>query len=419
MKKSGKMISVAAIMWVLICFVLTLPEAFAWGDNGGGRESHTLEEINSGVLGDSIVFNSISDSTIGDEKNFVGARENTGVNAGIANVWHRNEIDVEDGKEYLIRLYVHNNSPLGLDAVSENTRVAFSIPTESGKQIEVNGFIFSDNAVPSEYWDYVHFNSDHTFHLEYIYGSAIIENNGFASKANGGSKPLSDEIVTAAASKNGVAIGYEALDGRIPGCYAYASYICIRVKVVYDYEFAVDTGVCRTDNGIWKDEITAAPGDQLEFYITYTNTSDEPHNAVTLQDAFPDEFSFLDGTIIRQGAETRNINRDDLNGGEILLGDFDAGESAQIVFRAKVANGENQGAAVNWANLRVGNIRQTNYMAVNLSTSEPAWDAWFTISVGLLALLFLVSLAGAIQSGLYLWRNRASDKGQDKRPKNE
>ena len=43
------------------------------------------------------------------------------------------------------------------------------------------------------------------FHLEYIYGSALIENRGYASKENGGAKPLSDEIVTKAASNHGVA----------------------------------------------------------------------------------------------------------------------------------------------------------------------------------------------------------------------
>ena len=74
-----------------------------WGDNGGGRESLTAKEINSGVLGDTIIFNSISDSIIGDEKNFVGARLDDGTNTGADNVWNGNEIAVENGAVYFIR----------------------------------------------------------------------------------------------------------------------------------------------------------------------------------------------------------------------------------------------------------------------------------------------------------------------------
>ncbi len=202
-----------------------------WGDNGGGRPSYTLEEINDGVLADKIIFNVLSNSPMGDEKNFVGARENTGVNAGLENIWNGNEIEAEDGKTFLVRLYVDNCSPKGEDAVSENTRVAFNVPTESGTELAVHGFIFSDNADPTEYWDGVLFYSDTPFHLEYVYGAALLENRGIG--ANGGIQ-LGDEIVTKAASENGVQIGYDKLDGRIPGGSTYAAYITIQVTTVFD-----------------------------------------------------------------------------------------------------------------------------------------------------------------------------------------
>lgn len=202
-----------------------------WGDNKGGRQSYTLKEINDGVLADKIIFNVLSDSPIGSEKNFVGARENTGVNAGADNEWNGNEIEAEDGKIFLIRLYVDNCNPNGENAVSENTRVAFNVPTESGKELAVHGYIFSDNADPTEYWDGVKFYSDTAFHLEYVYGSALLENNGVG--ANGGIQ-LSDEIVTKASSEHGTEIGYNALDGRIPGGSTYASYITIQVMTVFD-----------------------------------------------------------------------------------------------------------------------------------------------------------------------------------------
>lgn len=86
MRKCKQLVGSAVAVWVFICTAFNQPVAYAWGDNGGGRESHTIEEINSGILGDSIIFNTISDSVIGNEKNFVGARENTGINAGPDNL---------------------------------------------------------------------------------------------------------------------------------------------------------------------------------------------------------------------------------------------------------------------------------------------------------------------------------------------
>ena len=191
-------------------------EVFAWGDNSGGRPSYTVEEINDGAIGATpksdgadyknssnypgqIIFNSISDSepmgdgvTGGSEKNFVGARECVLRNDGRCegsnetNKWfHSNKDDagitVEDGKTYIVRMYVHNNNPNGTDAVAEDTHVSFSIPSTIGKNVKISGFIDSSNAVPTEYWDSVNFKSDIPFHLEYVYGSALLENNSIGS----------------------------------------------------------------------------------------------------------------------------------------------------------------------------------------------------------------------------------------------
>ena len=175
---------------ILSVFMLSI-EVLAWGDNAGGRPSYTAEEINDGAIGATprsdgenyknspnypgkIVFNSISDSMpVGDgvkggsEKNFVGAREcvlrDDGRCESVENTgkgWLHNDITVEDGKTYIIRMYVHNNNPNGYDAVAENTRVSFSIPSTVGKNILISGFINSSNATPTECWDSVNFKSD-------------------------------------------------------------------------------------------------------------------------------------------------------------------------------------------------------------------------------------------------------------------
>ena len=198
---------------------------WGWGDTsegGQGRESFTVEDINNGLLGNRIVFNTISNSTIGNEKNFVAARA-VGEDKGLYNVWNANLIEVETGGEYYIRIYGHNNSPFGYDAVANDVKVVYMLPQGSGKTIVVNGQIASSNADPDRYWDSVVFTCKDRFRLEYVEGSAILENNGIGV----GGIALSDSIVN-----SWVNVGYEALDGRIPGCYQYDFYISIKVKAV-------------------------------------------------------------------------------------------------------------------------------------------------------------------------------------------
>ena len=139
----------------------------AGGDSMGGRKEYTNAEINElyskGQWDNKVVFNSIKDSEFGHEFNFVTARDDS-TNEGENNVW-KDAVPVEDGKTYLIRMYVHNNGKSEEDwretgkGVAKNTRVFFNIPQAASTEVKVEGFITSDNAAPNEYWDDVVFKS--------------------------------------------------------------------------------------------------------------------------------------------------------------------------------------------------------------------------------------------------------------------
>ena len=73
----------------------------AWGNSGTLRDTYTIAQINSGVVDDKIIFNSIVDSNenlseenknagvivpLSDERNFVGARDASTGNNGKNNV---------------------------------------------------------------------------------------------------------------------------------------------------------------------------------------------------------------------------------------------------------------------------------------------------------------------------------------------
>ena len=227
----------------------------AWGDNTGGRKTYTVEEINKGVLGDTIVFNSIKDDTlpkgnIKDERNFVAARDASTGNHGIDNVWQNNEITVEEGKTYIVRLYAHNNNPKGEAATAKDTAVNFSLGTVVSTEQRVDGYINSSNATPSKYWDDVVFKSadGRKFYLDYVEGSALLENNGVGK--NPGVK-LNDEVVT-----SGVKIGYNSLNGEVPGCYGFANYITIEVKPVFE-NTSIEKKVRKLDDKEFSEQVNA------------------------------------------------------------------------------------------------------------------------------------------------------------------
>ena len=272
----------------------------------------------------------------------------------------------------MIRLYVHNNNPNGVNAISRNTRVAFSLPTTSAKQVQVNGFIYSDNATPSEYWDYVNFNSDQAFHLEYVYGSALLENNGIG--ANGGIK-LGDEIVTKAASERGVQIGYDKLDGNVPGCYTYANYVTIRVKAVFDTDYRIEQKVRLAGTTEWKTSVDAKVGDKVEFQVQYKNTSNDAitHRDVTIKDILPKNMQYVKGT-------TKLFNSNHPNGMNILsdtitdyginIGHYDKGANAYVRFTAEVVDKSLQcgsNTLVNWIQGSVGKKTIQDYATVVLN----------------------------------------------------
>lgn len=382
----------AATIIIFISMHWATQSVFAWGDSNGGRPSYTYEQINQGVLGDKIVFNSISDGVIGDEKNFVGARENTRNNLGANNVWEANDINVENGKEYLIRLYVHNNNPKGMDVTAKNTRVSFSIPDISAKIIQVNGFIKSTNADPYEYWDYVNFHSDTAFHLEYISGSASLENNVY--DGHDGGHQLSDDIVKAASG--GVMIGYDKMDGRIPGCDQYAAYLGIRVKVVYDTNYTVDKKVRikgDTDK-TWKKQVDAKIGDEVELKIQYVNTSDHDQIRVGIRDILPANLEYVPGSTILLNANHPNgakVNSDEVIDAGIAIGDYAPGANGVVYLNAKVVDqnltcGKN--TMTNWGQVIIDQIGMQDWARVVVQKKNGlSIETIFIITIAILLLI--------------------------------
>ena len=391
-----------ALLAVLAAACAGTVTASAWGDSGGGRPNYTINEINAGALGPvgpdakyqegypgQIIFNTIRDSVMGNEHNFVGAREYTGINAGKENVWKGNEIWVEDGKTYIIRLFVHNNNPNGMDAVAEDVHVSFHIPEYSSRSIQVNGFISSSNATPQKYWDYVDFLSDVPFHLEYMLGSALLENNGIGAA---GGLQLSDDIIYS----GGIPIGYDALDGRIPGCFQYDAYITIEVKAVYDYGFSVNHEIRLEGQKEWTKNLSLDVGDTVEARVTYINQDEIPHSHVTLSALLLPGLEYVPQSTILYNNENIDgtfISQDTIADPEagVDIGSCEPGAYAQICFQAKVVRqglSDGRNLLINGAKVRVGHVVLQSHATIEVYALER------------LKLAFTVGLVGLLVAGL-------------------
>jgi uncharacterized repeat protein (TIGR01451 family) len=316
----------------------------AWGDSAGGRAVYTLDDVNAGKLGDTITFNSITNGKIGDERNFVGAKLSTDT----SNVWKANEISVKDGDVVTIRLYVHNNSPKGVDRIAEGVSANFSLPTTVAKSHTVIGYLNSSNATPNRYWDEVKLNSSEDFYMEYVEGSAKYTNSKMGTVA------LSNNIINSA-----VTLGYEKLDGKIPGCYQYDGQVTIQVKIHKSVTAKLAKTVRIKGAKGWNESVEAKIGDEVEFQIEYVNLTSTKVDNVMIRDVLPTNLEYVKDSTVLYNSNYQNgtkVVENTLTTSGINIGSYGVNGNAYVRFTAKVVNkslacGNNQ--LVNWASSTV------------------------------------------------------------------
>ena len=265
----------------ILAAVIAPVAVMAWGP---ARPSFTIEKP-----ADYITFNSITNNPVigGDEKDFVGIRE-VGSNAK----W-TNNMKVQNGKEYYVRMYVHNNAASNLNLVAENVVAKLNVPTTTAKNVTVQGQISASNAKPNTVWDEATFSSDNGFNLAYIAGSALFENNGM------GTTKLPDSIV----NNTGAKLGYDKLDGKIPGCFQYAGYVTVKVKAqVSQPQEKTNIDLAKTvrnkTNGekSWVETANAKSGDTVQFQIHAKNTGSAGIQNLVIRDILPKGLNYVAGS---------------------------------------------------------------------------------------------------------------------------
>ena len=314
----------AAVVTTVIAAVIVPAALFAWGPT---RTIYTMDSP-----ADHVTFNSIKNNPhYGDERDFVTVKDPATGN-------FTNNLTVEPGKEYEVRIFAHNDAAANLNLKALNTKMHAVVSTKTGKESAITGYVSADNAVPQQVYDDVKFNSTKDFNLAYVAGSARVYNNGYAA-GGGQGKAFSDSLVTSAGAK----LGYAAEgDGIIPGCFEYINYVYFKVKPQFApvADFSVQKKVSETDKNVWQEALTAKAEQTVDYRIEYKNTGTMQQDNVVVKDQLPAGVTYVPGST--KLYNTQNTSGKTLTDGVtsskgVNIGSHAAGAASFVVFKAKVA----------------------------------------------------------------------------------
>ena len=310
-----------ALVAVAVAAVAVPATLFAWGPD---RPTYTIENP-----ADHVTFNSITNNPNigGDERDFVGIRE-----SGTSQAW-TNNMNVERGKEYTVRMYVHNNAAANLNLVAKDTTARFTLPTSTGKSIQVDGSITSSNASPTMVYDHATFKGGEDFNLAYVGGTLKFENNAFGPNGTALPESIFDQ--------RGALLGYDKLDGKIPGCFQYDGYVTFKVKPQFapKSEFDMKKQVRKSGETTWQENVATKAGDIVDFQIGYSNTGNTVQKNVVVKDILPAGLTYVEGsTYVKNGTNPNGIKVSDnlTKSTGINIGDYSPEAAAYIKFSAKV-----------------------------------------------------------------------------------
>jgi uncharacterized repeat protein (TIGR01451 family) len=322
----------AAIIATVAAVVLVPAGLLAWGPSRA-----TFTEQSPATY---VTFNSITNNSYyGDERNFATIKDASNTADG---GWV-DSITAQPGKEYVVRMYVHNNAASNLNLVAHNVRAMATVPTTTGTSVPISTFVSASNANPGQVWDDVKLTSNQNFNLAYVPGSTTFHNNSVGVATQGVALP--DSIVTS----TGALLGYNSLNGDIPGCYQYSGFVYFKVKPQFAPQtsnFEVNKMVRKDGSGnAFAESADVNPGDTVNYRIEVKNSGNAQINNVNLKDQLPSGQTFVPGTVKIQNAKNPGgafvENGDNLMNNGINIGSYTAGSNALVIFNAKV-NGNDQ-----------------------------------------------------------------------------
>lgn len=138
-----------------------------------------------------------------------------------------NIYNVNDGGAYTIRLGVHSN-PIGIGVMDKDTAVVCGIPTTTDDVHRILALFFIPELHPVKYMDAIWLRAEKPFHIEYVWGSAVLESNHESREL-----ALRHDAVTK--DEDTLVILQNGLDGEIPdSCTFSYDFIKFQIRIVCD-----------------------------------------------------------------------------------------------------------------------------------------------------------------------------------------
>lgn len=281
---------VAGVLAVSVITVAAGATALAWGPD---RPTYTTKNP-----ADHVTFNSITDNPeYGDERNFVRIKDASSPSSA-----YSDDTKVEPGKDYEVYVYYHNNASKTLNdaahgqkGIAKDAKLRMAMPggLKAGERTGITGYISASNAAPGEVYDNSYMTATTDVALRYIPGSATITSGG----AINGQK-LPDSLFS-----TGALLGYDSLNGVIPGCNEYAGYVKFKFRADAP-NFTIKKQVSPAGANKWQDKIVAKVGDKIDYLISYQNTGSVQQDDVIVKDALPIGTSYVPGSTSLANSKT-------------------------------------------------------------------------------------------------------------------
>lgn len=276
-KRAAAVLTVSAVSMAALSV-----SVLAWGPD---RPTYTTANP-----ADHVTFNSITDNPeYGDERNFVRIKD-----ASAPSSAYSDDTTVEPGKEYEVYVYYHNNASRTLNSDEHNQkgiareaalRMAMPGGLKAGERTGITGYISASNATPREVYDNSYVTATQDVALRYVPGSAVVTNGGGIS-----GQVLPDSLFT-----TGALLGYDNLNGVIPGCNEFAGFVKFKFRADAP-NFTIKKQVSATGANEWQDKIVAKVGDKVDYLISYQNTGSVQQDDVIVKDALPNGTAYVAGS---------------------------------------------------------------------------------------------------------------------------
>lgn len=280
-----------------------------------------------------VTFDSITDNpTYGDERNFFRIRNLTDDKT------FEKDAVLAPGKEYEVLIFYHNNASKSFNAsgvgIAHGAYTRVEMPAvvrahTAGTKAEA--YIGADNANPKVVFDYLTMQNQTgtDISLRYVPGTAVIHNKG----ATNGAK-LGD---TALFSDSGTPLGFNSLNGDLPGCDEYSGWVTFTFKAVQP-NFTFQKEVRKAGTTGWHDKVTVAKGSTVEYLLSYENTGTINQLDVMLKDLLPVGLTYLPGKtkLYNDTSPDGETVGNGIGKGGINIGNYAPGGAAYLSFQARV-----------------------------------------------------------------------------------